>query len=359
MNADQDDVPDAAERPAGLLFGPGPAGAWDDERVSGPRVLRGPEGTWRMWYYGRDTQFDREINLPTGRCGLAQSADGLTWQRVPGPLTGGAIFEAHPDPARFDSAHVGLSDVQRRDGLDWMWYFGGDHSRQTFGQFAVKGLNLRPGCAISRDGRHWSRVEGPYRGALLDLGAPGEPDAALCAWPQVLECPDGVWRLWYHSLEPVRMRFVVCLAESADGLNWSKRGEVFGAGAPGTFDGGGVGTRHVIHHDGRYLMFYEGVAADGHRSIGLATSQDGVLWVRQPGPEPDGSVFAHAPCASGRWDAFAVGTPCVVPMPDGGFRLYYVGSNETAGGFADEMAMRHRIGLALSDGPDYTRWHRW
>ncbi|WP_295384377.1 hypothetical protein [uncultured Thiodictyon sp.] len=194
---------------------------------------------------------------------------------------------------------------------------------------------------------------------MLDLGTPGEPDAAVCAWPQVVRCRDGVWRLYYHSLDPARMVFVVCLAESADGLTWSKRGEILGAGAPGAFDAGGVGTRHVIEHEGHYLMFYEGVGRDGYRSIGLATSADAVHWDRQPGAEADGSVFAHAPRGSGRWDAFAVGTPCIVPLPDGAFRLYYVGSNETPGGFADEMAMRHQIGLALSDGPDYTVWRRW
>ena len=205
---------EGSDHAPGLLFGPGPSGAWDDERVSGPRVLQCPDGIWRMWYYGRDTQFDREINLPSGRCGLATSADGLSWQRVQGPMTRGAVFEPHPDPSRFDSGHVGVSDVQIRDGLLWMWYFGGDNSRQSIGRFDVKGLNLRPGCAISRDGVHWVRVEGPYRGALLDLGLPGEPDMALCGWPQVLHCADGVWRMYYHSLDPTRSVFVVSLAES-------------------------------------------------------------------------------------------------------------------------------------------------
>ena len=352
---------EASGRAPGLLFGPGPAGSWDDERVSGPRVLHCPDGIWRMWYYGRDTQFDREINLPSGRCGLATSVDGLSWQRVPGPLTRGAIFEPHPDPARFDSSHVGVSDVQLHSGIYWMWYFGGDHSRQTIGRFEVKGLNLRPGCAISRDGLHWVRLEGPYRGALLDLGQPGEPDMALCGWPQVLHCADGVWRMYYHSLDPTRSIFVVSLAESADGLVWSKRGEVLGAGEPGTFDALGVGTRHVVFRDGSYLMFYEGVGANGHssHSIGLATSEDAVRWIRRPGSETDGSVFAHAPAGSGRWDSYAVGTPWVVPMPDGSLRLYYVGTGETQDGYADELALQHRIGLAVSEGPDYTVWQRW
>jgi len=46
-------------------------------------------------------------------------------------------------------------------------------------------------------------------------------------------------------------------------------------------------------------------------------------------------------------------------MPDGGLRLYYVGANETAGGFADELGMVQQIGLAVSDGPDPTRWERY
>lgn len=348
-----------SDKMRGMILGPGPAGAWDDERVSGPRVLRAPGGGWRMWYYGRDRTFDREIGLPTGRIGLARSDDGVHWTRVRGPLTRGAVFEAHPDPARFDSAHVGIGDVTCSNGLYWLWYFGGDHTRLRVGRFEVKGLQLRPGCAVSGDGIHWLRLEGPFRGAMLDLGAPGELDAATIGWPQAIRCHDGVRRLYYHSLDPIRMAFVVGLAESADGLVWTKRGEVLGPGEPGGFDESGVGTRHIIRQDGRYLMFYQGIAADGRRALGLAESEDAVHWRRRPGREPGGAVFSPAPSGSGRWDAFAVGTPCVVPMDDGSFRLYYVGTDETPSGFTDELAMQHRIGLAISDGPDYLRWERF
>jgi hypothetical protein len=89
----------------GLVLTPGPEGWWDSERVSCPRVMRCLDGTWKMWYYGRDASFDRQINLPTGRCGLAVSPDGVQWERVKGPLTMGAVFEPHPDPDRFDSGH--------------------------------------------------------------------------------------------------------------------------------------------------------------------------------------------------------------------------------------------------------------
>lgn len=345
-------------RHPGLLLGPGPSGHWDDERVSGPCVLREPDGRWRMWYYGRDQGFDPEINLPTGRVGLAESEDGLHWERVSGSLTQGAVLEAHPYPDRFDSTHLGCSQVVRRDGLYWMWYFGGDHSRFRIGRFDVKGLKLRPGCAISRDGVHWQRLDGPYQGALLDFGGHSEFDAATCGWPQVVQVRTDLWRLYYHSLDPARMVFGVGLAESSDGLHWHKRGQVLGPGEPDAFDALGIGTRCVLWHQDRWLMFYEGVAGDGH-SIGLAESEDGVHWTRRPGPEPDGSVFAHAPSGSGAWDAFAVGAPCVVAMDDGSWRLYYVGSNETGLGHSDELKARQQIGLALSQGADPTRWARW
>jgi len=57
----------------GLVFGPGPEGWWDSERVSEPQILREPDGTWKMWYYGRDATFDRTIGLQSGRCGMAMS----------------------------------------------------------------------------------------------------------------------------------------------------------------------------------------------------------------------------------------------------------------------------------------------
>jgi hypothetical protein len=348
-------LPDPAQ--PGLLFGPGPAGWWDCERVSGPRVLRCADGRWRMWYYGRDPQFDREINLPTGRCGLATSNDGIHWERERGPLTDGAVLEPHADTTRFDCGHVAVSDVHESDGHYWMWYFGGTLARQAIGPHQVRGLDLRPGLAISGDGLHWLRVEGPHRGALLELGAAGEFDAVMCGWPQVLRDDDG-WKMYYHTLDP-RSGFAIGLAVSGDGLHWEKYGQVFGAGEAGAFDMQGVATRQVIRHGGQYLMFYEGVHPSGHRSMGLAVSDDGRVWRRQRGAEPDGSVFAHAPSGSGRWDAFAVGTPCVVEVPGEGLRMYYIGSNEVDHhGLADEMQLTHQIGLALSSDGDPGRWRR-
>ncbi|MBU7586245.1 MAG: glycosyl hydrolase [Nostoc sp. TH1S01] len=339
----------------GLVLTPGPEGWWDSERISSPQVLRCLDGTWKMWYYGRDAEFDRQINLPTGRCGLAISADGIHWQRVPGSLTQGAVFEPHPAPQRFDSAHVGVSNVYFRDNLYWMWYFGGNHTIVEMGKFSAKGLNMRPGCAISRDGINWVRLESTYQGAVLDLGKPGEFDALFCGWPQVLPDDDGTWKMYYHTLNPDK-GFLVGLALSTDGLHWEKLGQILAAGELGSFDEKGIGTRHVIKIKRQYIIFYEGVNRSGYHSIGLAISADGIHWQKETGDQPGGSVFSHAPKGSGRWDAQAVGTPCIVPMDDGSLRMYYIGANE--GGY-DELSSQHQIGLAVSTGSNFSQWSRW
>jgi predicted GH43/DUF377 family glycosyl hydrolase len=340
----------------GLVLGPGPEGWWDSERCSSPQVLREADGSWKMWYYGRDPGFDRQINFPAGRSGLATSADGITWERARGPLTMGAVIEPSPDPSRFDSGHVGVTNVQKFDDLYWMWYLGGDQSLVGRGAMHYKGLRMLPGCAISRNGLHWSRVVGPYHGALLEPGPEGAFDSLLCNWPRVLRDDDGTWKLYYHSRNPSGGA-TVGLAISTDGLSWEKVGPIFGDGKPEHWDGGGPGCRQVLKVNGQYLMFYEGRSLAGYYCIGLAISNDGIHWERDPeGEQPGGPVFCHAPTGSGRWDARAVGTPWVVPMDDGSFRLYYVGVNE---GGHDELSSRHQIGMAVSDGPNFRSWRRY
>lgn len=74
-------------------------------------------------------------------------------------------------------------------------------------------------------------------------------------------------------------------------------------------------------------MFYEGVALDGSRSIGLAVSEDGLRgWRRCPQPVLQGSG------AAGAWDKGDVGCPWAVSMAKGAWRLYYSGRQERGGG---------------------------
>ena len=340
---------------AGLIFTPGSENWWDSERISNPIVMHCGDRNWKMWYYGRDPNFDRAINLPTGRCGLAISEDGIHWERVRGNLTMGAVLEPSSDENRFDSGHIGVNDVQFHNDLYWMWYFGGDRTITKMGNIEAKGINMLPGCAVSRDGINWIKLEGPYKGAILDRGKPDEFDALFCGWPKILKDREN-WKMYYHTLNPQTRKFIVGLALSEDGLHWQKFGQVLGAGEPGSFDEGGIGTRHIITTGDRYLMFYEGVDSQGNHSIGVAVSTDGIKWEKQAGSQDNGSIFQQSPKGQDIWDAGPIGTPYIVPMSDGSYRMYYVGTNE--GGY-DELSSLHQIGLAVSDGSNYLKWQRW
>lgn len=86
-------------------------------------------------------------------------------------------------------------------------------------------------------------------------------------------------------------------------------------------------------------MFYEAVAQDGSRSIGLGVSKDGRSnWQRLDAP-----VLSPAP-DSAAWDSGSVGAPCAVSMSEGRWRLYY--SGHCAGGNCCDNWQG--IGLALS-----------
>jgi len=344
----------------GLIFPEGPAGWWDSERTSRPCVLREADGSWRMWYYGRDPSFDDAYTLPTGRIGMATSKDGIHWDRVKGPLTMGAVLEPSADPARFDSGHVGVGSVTRIKDEYVMWYFGGDQSVTKTPRGTSKGFPLRPGRATSKDGLNWTRTEGPIRGAFLDSGKPGDFDAAMVGWPQLLADDDGSYRMYYHTLSFTE-GFMACGAVSADGLTWEKIGPVLKKGPAGNFDQAGVASRHVFKLNGRYIMFYEGNNGERFCGIGMAESADGVTFTRVKGPDKDGCMLALAPIDSGRFDTHGIGTPWVIDNGKGGFHLYYVGAEIPGydGTQHGEQQHIHRIGLAISDGADLTKWKRW
>jgi len=187
-------------------------------------------------------------------------------------------------------------------------------------------------------------------------------DARLVAWPQMVALDDGRWRLYYHARNAAG-EYWVGVAESPDGLRWHKRGPIFGPGPAGRFDDLGVATRHVVRLAGRWVMFYEGVRDIGRgfvvaRQLGVAVSDDGLDWRRVDGADDGGSILAQVPEGSGRWD-YRLGCPWVVPMADGGLRLYYIGSNQRPPEKeSGELGSVHQIGLAVSDG-DITRWRRW
>ena len=240
-------------------------------------------------------------------------------------------------------------------GQWWMFYFGGSAEKMELrpGAKPVQGFRMLPGLVKSDDGVVFDRA--PLRGInpLLNVGAPGEWDEIFVAWPRVLppsrnrHGSQGLWRMTYSSIEKQTPPFSsIGFATSSDGHHWTKAGKVLTRGAPGSWDEGGVGRRHVLWIENEYVMFYEGVDRRGVHGIGLAVSSDGAHWEKHPG----GPIFT-ARVGEEAWDNGTVAAPHVVEMDDGSFRLYYVGSNDSK----SESAM----GMAVSDGPNFRSWIRF
>jgi beta-fructofuranosidase len=67
-------------------------------------------------------------------------------------------------------------------------------------------------------------------------------------------------------------------AVSRDLRRWEILGAALAPGAAGDFDGVATWTGSILRHDGRWLMFYTGLAADGVQRVGLARSDDLLAW---------------------------------------------------------------------------------
>ncbi|KAG2439414.1 hypothetical protein HXX76_004771 [Chlamydomonas incerta] len=387
---------------SGLVFTTGAVGSWDEAAVGSPVVrcyVGDDEQRWYMWYSGRreDSPAAGGVDAlapSSGSVGVAISRDGITWQRGFDAIEGsrgadadadvGSVMQPNKDWWTFDTCHLAPGDVQVLSnssvssgvGVYWMFYSGGDYEPVQPPQGlpagavppeGVEGLRMRPGLAMSQDGRNWARIEADHHtGALFDVGGEGEADQLCVRSPQVVNLGPRDMRMFYTSWDVSRRRHVALMATSPDGFKWTKKGVVFDPaalsaaaaaassdedpGASSAFDALGPASVCVVRDvDNRQLlMFYEAVGYDNRRSIGLAVSKDGgAVWRRYGAPVLEAADGGGA--AAGAWDGGDVGHPCAVSMSGGRWRLYYTGRQNSGSG------PWNGIGLALSveGGPTF------
>lgn len=336
-----------------------------------PRVIPPgkPSDDWLLWFHARDSEMSEDVvKLSTGRILFATSRDGIKdWKlHEDSPIMG--PHKETGDWFYFDSEHVGLGDVIKpggaaqskfatQDGVFLMYLFGGRNDAVMFDNKTVKGLRMEIGVAVSQDGAHWSRVEGPNPyGSILEPGKLDEFDGQFVGWPTVIET-DGEYRMYYHTYNAHTRKYCVGLAVARDGLmNWKKRGVVFeGSDKPSSFDAKGVSRRHVVKlGNGGYKMWYEGISSSGHSAIGCAGSPDGLSWSRLS-EEP---VFVASKDSS-LWDSGGVGSPHVIWLEDvRKWRMYYTGFRDDEQGSAGLQISRSSIGIAESIDEEGLSWRR-
>ncbi|XP_059317352.1 uncharacterized protein LOC132067946 [Lycium ferocissimum] len=360
----------------GLVFDLGQKDSWDSSEIGSPvvkRYLSDEEERWYMWYHGRSNGGKESI-------GLAVSSNGVHWERgeMAAKLSDdvGLVMNCGDNWWGFDTQSIrpcevvimSSAKVRANSSVYWLYYtgFGSekiefldsslDFSLENPERMQCEGENGKffkslPGLAMSQDGRHWARIEGEHHsGALFDVGLDGEWDSLFIASPKVVFHSNGDLRMYYHSYDVEKGNFAIGLARSRDGMKWLKLGKIIGGGGIGAFDELGVLNPHVVRNrkDGKYLMVYEGVDANGNRSIGMAISSDGLKGWRRVQENP-----VLKKCEEERWDSEGVGSPYLVQMDgdeDHEWRLYYrgIGNNGRTG-----------IGMAVSQGNEFQSFKRW
>ena len=170
------------------------------------------------------------------------------------------------------------------------------------------------GLARSSDGTNWNRHGAP----VLPPGPRGSWDERGVADPYIVRF-GGTFYMYYLGQDRAR-RQRLGLARSDDGMVWEKlrSNPVLELGEPGAFDETGLGEPAVWQAHGSYWMLYTARDPAEVRRLGLARSQDGVHWAR----------VGSGPTLTGAepWNSKVVCDPSVVVAGDIA-RVWFGGGN--------------------------------
>lgn len=141
--------------------------------------------------------------------------------------------------------------------------------------------------------------------------------------------------MWYSGEDNSAIGIdTIGVATSTDGIHWIRAQEnpVLKIGAPGAWDSCSVNTPWVIREGGEYKMWFTGQGCSGgglsSETIGYATSPDGITWTQYTGGAHGNPILT--PGASGSFDDEYVDLPVVISTASG-YTMYYKGhSSETA-----------------------------
>lgn len=272
-----------------------PVGGWDRDWAKEPRPFIYPDGTYGMVYRGGAWPWSGGIG--SGAFGLATSTNGVQWTKYPNPILTIGTGED------WDNESIRLGSVVVEGASSFRLYYWGmnTHGDQGFGY------------ATSTDSKTWTKV--------AKIMTPGDE-----SWREnwttlyVIKLPSGQYQMWYMA------GWEIQLAESSDGITWTKYGTVLRTWISDyrVWDNGGAFAPAVVYDPdtGLYTMFYScwdelGVLA---RS-GVATSVDGKLWTKYAGNP------VIAPSAGGAWDSGSETDDGGVLLVNGQLMYYYSADN--------------------------------
>jgi predicted GH43/DUF377 family glycosyl hydrolase len=271
-----------------------------------PSVIMNPSGArFKMWF-ANTTPWDGRWSISH-----ALSPDGVTWYLY----DRNNVFSTSSNP-NFDDEWVIDPDVIVVGDEYYMYYAGHD------------GVRWKGGLATSSDGIRWTRSD---KNPLFETVAGTWESVVSGAQRTVVR--DNVFYAFYAGYDGTTRR--MGLANSTDGETWTKfpGNPVLGPGASGEWDELGVTPLTVYIYRGVFHLLYN---SEPVGAIGLATSENGVLWKKYAG----NPVFSPGP--AGTWDSSMAGATAVL---DGdSVRLWYAGYGPAGlGGYS-----AWQIGYAVS-----------
>jgi hypothetical protein len=146
-------------------------------------------------------------------------------------------------------------------------------------------------------------------------------------------------KMWYGAEGPPNK---IGYATSLDGIIWNKYpSPVLSPGPALDWDDNVLSPMQVFKEDGEYKMWYYG-ARPGfpHESAmpqcGLATSPDGIHWIKYDNPETSDAPFAYSDPVlkvgpAGAWDSHRAFEPLVLKQDTGGYIMIYSGLKAPVG----------------------------
>jgi predicted GH43/DUF377 family glycosyl hydrolase len=169
----------------------------------------------------------------------------------------------------------------------------------------------------------------PHSGPVLGRGPAGSWDSSDALNPSIVRHGD-LYFNFYSGFDGKTWH--TGLAASADGVAWSKQGEIL---SPQGWEGDYIAANGTAFRTPtEFLYWYQ---AGVIPKIALAHSSDGRQWTREPA-----AVLDLGP--RGSWDERGVADPYVVRY-GGAYYMYYLG---------EDRARRQRLGIARS--PDGIVW---
>ena len=250
----------------------GNPGDWDGGTIVLPEALV-VNDTYYLFYTGIMTAFSSPSAI-----GYATSPDGLTWTKHPN----NPIFTG--DSTGFDAYMVADPQVVYANGT-WTLYYAGQPTPPPF----PNGLQIGRATASAPAGP-WTRDTNP----ILTLGSSGEWDSGFIEPNTILQTENGF--IMYYSGGQNFLSgtgFMIGMATSPDGLNWTKYDDpatlnapyaesdpILMTGMPGSWDSGMSWEGQVRHTPCGWEMYYSGATNLSESSIGYATSLDGIHWLK-------------------------------------------------------------------------------